>query len=236
LTRKVSAVVSAGAPYDDEVISSLQDAQSLRGIGQGQATFLRLKVDPSAFNMTLLLQTVRGKGAGGSEVNPFLQQLQLAPTTYLVSIIPRGSSTPSLTTALGGGLRLVQTVFQSLGVVVLLASVLALYFATSYWLYGTKPTQETLSALGMGTGRLRAWLLAVTVPISVLAGLLGYLVAYWGISSLSATGGIEFFFQPLTVPLDPESIVVSCVGPAVAVAAAVVSGTSRLAPRRPRRS
>jgi hypothetical protein len=233
LTAKVSAVVSAGAPYDDEIISSLQDARILRGMGQGQVTFLRLKVDPSAFNMTLLLQIVRGKAAGGSGANPFLQQLQLAPTTSLISIVPRGSSAPSITTVLGRGLGLVQAVFQSLDVVVLLASGLAVYFATSYWLNGTRPTQDTLSALGMGKGRLRVWLLAVTVPPSVLAGVLGYLVAYWGIGSLSATGGFEFFFHHLMVPLDPASIVISWAGPAVAVAAAVVAGTARLAPESP---
>jgi FtsX-like permease family len=227
---KVVALASAGEPFDNEVIAPLSTAQSLRGLSSGQVTFVRLKVDPGTFNQTLLVQKLKEGhqgSSGGTQANPFIQQLQLAPTTSLISIFPPAGAAPSLAVTLGRGLGLVQAVFESLDVVVLLASLLAVYFAASYWLRSVRPTSESLSALGMGRGRLVSWLLLVTFPASVVVGLFGYLLAYWAVLSISSAGSLQFLFEPLIISADPASIALASLGPATAVAAAILVSTTK---------
>lgn len=218
---QVAAVISAGAPYDSEVISSIPVAQALRGLSPGQVTFLRLKVDPSTFNRALLVQTVGTGGLG--EANPLVREVQLAPTTLLISIVPPDSQTPSLTAVLGRGLGLVESVFAALDGVVLLVSLLAVYFAASYWVGSVRPVTDVLTAVGLGRGRLTGQLLAVAVPPSLLAGALGYLVAYLVAGALAAQGSLMFFFQPIQIAFTPSSLLISALGPAVAVAVSIAA-------------
>ena len=225
-TVRVSAVVAPGQPYDGEIISSLQLAQALRGFSGSQATFLRLKVDPAAFNETRLLQAIRGNQGPASYAsgNPVIQQLQLAPTASLLSILPAGQGGSSIATVLSRGFGAVQTLFLSLDVVVILVSTLAMYFATAYWLESARPTSETLSALGLAKRKDLAWHLAAAVPAASVAGLLGFAASYFGVQYLAAVGGLSFFFQPIQVPLDPAALVLSCGGPAAAAAASIIVG------------
>ena len=228
---RVAAIVSAGSPYDSELISSLQLARGLLGLSASAVTFDRLKVDPAVFNDTLLLRAI-AKGSpqsGGAAGNAVVQQLQLAPTATLVSVFTSGVPAPSIESMLGRGVGVVQAAFEALDVVVLLASFLAVYFATSYWLESARPTSEALAALGMGRRMELGWHLGAAVPVSLLAGGAGFLAAYLGVRYLAAEGALEFFFQPVQVPLDPAALLISCVGPAAAVAASVVVG---LASRR----
>ena len=222
-TVRVAAVVSAGSPYDSELISTVRLAQSLRGLPQSQVTFERLKVDPAAFNETALIRSVGGArpASAPSGTNPFIQQLQLAPTATLVSIFPTGAPAASISTILGRGVGVVQATFESLEAVVLLVSLLAVYFAASYWLESVGPTAATLGALGMGRGRELRWYLTAAVPASLGAGAMGYLAAYAGLYLLAGGGGLSFFFQPIQVPFDLSSLAIACVGPAAAVAASI---------------
>jgi hypothetical protein len=223
VTVSVAGVFSAPLPFADEVLSTLAVAQGLRGLSSGQVTFVRLKVDPATFNRTQLAQALAGKQSGGGPggSNPFLQQLQLAPTTVLVSLLPAGGAPQSLSAALDRGLGLEQAVFGSLGAVVVGASLMAVYFATSYWYDGVEPTLKSLGALGMGRGKAFAWLLAVAAPASVLAGALGCLAAYGALQLLSASGSLQFFFQPLPVVIQAAPVLFSSFVPAAAVAASL---------------
>ncbi|MDE1858611.1 MAG: hypothetical protein KGI26_06075 [Thaumarchaeota archaeon] len=233
-TAKVGAVFSAGQPFDDQVLAPLPMAQSLRGLSGDQVTFVRLKVDPAVFNQTQLVQTLRGvpSSAGrGGQPNPFIQQLQLAPTSSLITILPAGgNSQPTLATALTKGLGLVQTAFESLDAVVLLVSLLAVYFATANWLEGLRPTAETLSSLGLAGRSLLLWLLVAAVPAAIVAGIAGYLLACLTVQSLSGSGALSFFFQPLVVTVDPDTAALACVGPAAAVALSILIAHGRAKP------
>ncbi|MDG6988626.1 MAG: hypothetical protein JRN21_04795 [Nitrososphaerota archaeon] len=219
----VAGVFSAPLPFSDEVLSTLGVAQGLRGLSSGQVTFVRLKVDPAVFNRTQLVRALEAKPSGGASgaTNPFLQQLQLAPTTTLVSLFPSGIAPPSLTAALDRGLGLEQAVFESLGAVVVGVSLLAVYFATSYWYDGVEPTLKSLGALGMSRGKAFAWLLAVAAPASILAGGAGCLAAYGALQLLSASGSLQFFFQPLPVALQAAPALFSSLVPAAAVVASL---------------
>ncbi|MDE1858216.1 MAG: hypothetical protein KGI26_04005 [Thaumarchaeota archaeon] len=222
-TVRVAAVVNAGPPYGSELISTIQLAQALRGLSSSQVTFERLKVDPAVFNETALIRAVGGArpSSAPSGTNPLIQQLQLAPTATLVSIFPAGAPAASLSTVLGRGVGVVQATFESLEAVVLLASLLAVYFAASYWLESVGPTAATLGALGMGGGRELRWYLTSAVPGSLGAGALGYVSAYAGLYLLAGGGSLSFFFQPILIPFDPSSLAVACLGPATAVAASI---------------
>jgi hypothetical protein len=220
----VAAVVAPGQPYDGEVISSIHLAQELRGLSGSQVTFLRLKVDPAAFNGTRLLQAigVRPGGPGAPAGSPVIQQLQLAPTASLLSIFAPGGPPPSVSSVLARGVGVVQATFESLEGVVLVVSALAVYFATAYWLESVRRTRDTLAALGMDRRTELLWLLSAAVPPSLLAGAAGFLAAYVGLAALSGGGSLMFFFQPVPVPLDPVAAALSSVGPASAVAASIV--------------
>ena len=218
---RVAAVVSVGAPYDGEIISSLTVARDLRGLGPTQATFERLKVDPATFNSTALLQALGGGKQASSAANPLVQELQLAPTAVLLTIAPAGAQTPSASAVFSRGVAVVQTAFESLDAVVLAASVLAVYFATSYWLDAVKPTGETLEALGMRRRKELAWRLASAVPAALMSALAGTAAAYFGLAYLSGTGSLQILFQPLQVSLGPAALAVSCLGPTAAVAASI---------------
>ena len=220
----VAGVEAFGSPYSGEIVSSLHLAQELRGLSGSQATFLRLRVDPATFNRTLLLRAIAGSPAPShpASSNPVIQQLQLAPTATLLSIYPAGAPPPSTAAVIGKGAALAQAVLESLDAVVLVASLLAVYFVTSYWLDSVRPTSETLGALGMGKGKELAWHLAAAVPASLAAALAGSAAAFVGLQYLSGVGGLSFFFQPLQVSLDPASVAFSCAGPTLAVAASIV--------------
>lgn len=219
-TLRVAGIVSAGPPFDTEVLTTLSTARALRGLSAGQATFLRLRVDPSVFNESLMLKAVGAAPGPAKPSNPYVQQLQLAPYSLLVSIVPAGGS-PSLATELAGGAGLVQSLLASLDVVVLAVSVLAVYFATAYWLQGAAPTAATLAALGMGRGMRFLWLAGASVPLVALCGALGYAAAYLGVGYLSSAGALSFFFQPLLVSPSLGGGAASTLGPAVAVLASL---------------
>ncbi len=233
-SSKVAGVVSFGPPYDDEVISSLQTARALRGLSSDQVTLLRMKVDPATFNSTLLMQALQGRsapGASSAPPNPLIQQLQLAPTSVLVSVSPSGSVPPSLNTLLGRGLGLTESLFKSMYAVVLIASLLAVYFATSLWIGGARESLETLSGVGMARRRLVLWLLGVSVPMSVVAGLLGYISAYVVVRAQAAAGTSQFFFHSLAFSPDAVAIATSLIGPALIVGVSVIVSARGLKPR-----
>ena len=220
-TLRVAGIVSAGAPYDSEVITTLSTARSLRGLSPDQATFLRLKVDPSVFSEAAMLKSLGTLGPGAtSPSNPYVQQLELAPYSYLVSLVPQGGA-PSLGTELAGEAGLVQSLLSSLEAVVLGASLLAVYFATARWMQAAAPTGATLGALGMARGRRLLWLAGVSVPAAALCGALGYALAFLGAWYLSSAGVLSFFFQPLMVEPSAGAAAVGVLGPALAVFASV---------------
>ncbi|MDG6960233.1 MAG: hypothetical protein JRM89_03295 [Nitrososphaerota archaeon] len=218
---KVVGIVSAGTPFDSEILTTLSTARSLRGLSPDQATFLRLKVDPAVFSEPAMLAAL-GAGGGGAPKpsNPYVQQLQLAPYSILVSIEPQGGS-PSLATELAGGAGIVQSVLSSLDILVLAVSLFAVYFATAYWLQGAGPTSDTLAALGMGRRRRFLWLAGASVPLAAACGALGYVAAYWGVGYLSSAGALSFFFQPLLVAPSIQGGAASTLGPALAVLASL---------------
>ena len=220
-TLRVGGIVSAGAPFDSEVLTTLSTARALRGLSAGQATFLRLRVDPAVFSEPAMLRSVAGGEPGGAKPsNPYVQQLELAPYSFLVSLSPPGSA-PSLSTELAGGAGVVQSLLASLDVVVLAVSLLAVYFATAYWLQGAAPTEATLAALGMGRRERFLWLAGASVPLAAACGALGYAAAFWGAGYLSSAGVLSFFFQPLLVEPTLDGAAASVLGPALAVLASL---------------
>ncbi len=223
-TLRVVGIVSAGPPFDSEVLTTLSTARALRGLAADQATFLRLRVDPAVFNESAMLKSIgTGRQGGGAPSNPYVRQLGLAPYSFLVSLAPQEGS-PSLSAELAGGAGLVQSLFESLGAVVLAASLMTVYFATSNWLEAAAPTVKTLAALGMGARERLAWLAGASVPSAALCGALGYAAALWGVGALSSAGVLSFFFQPLLVAPTLEGAALSVLGPALAVFASLAFG------------
>jgi len=174
---QVVGVFESNSPLDDEVLAPLYVGQWLRGSGYSHVTFVRLKVDPSSFNLSKAVELL---GSEASSVQP--EARVPPPLPRIVSGFRAGDVGVEYAGSLMEGYLerygLSRDTLLALSIAVFLFSSACVALACETLLVQHSGELEVLRSLGVSRRLLKMDIVLKLTPISLAASALGFTLSY----------------------------------------------------------
>jgi hypothetical protein len=210
-TLTVSGVLKAGAPYDDESLSSLRLAQSLRGFGSGTVTMFSVKVDPASFDSHAMQSAVASIQSSSPSRSPI--DLSLLPLSSFSSLSPSSV----IDQVLGRSIGVSESVFWAMVAVVAVACLAIVYFGLAWASTEYSSILAVLTSIGLTRGSATVYLASAFALVGVAAGAVGYGVAYLSLGALSPALSERIFFHSLSIQPSSGMLAFALIFPLAAV-------------------
>ncbi len=209
----VGGTFRSGPPFDDEVLTALPLAQTLRGFDAKTVTMLSLTVDPAALDSEALQATVASLKAAAPSSSPV--NLALLPLSSFANLSPSSV----IDQVLGRSFGLSESVFWAMVAVVAVACLTMIFFGLSWSVAEYSSVLSILNNIGLTRERATANLAAAFAVVGALAGAAGYLLAYAALSELAGAMSVRVFFHALLIQPSVDLLLFSLLFPVAAVIA-----------------
>jgi ABC-type lipoprotein release transport system permease subunit len=201
--RTISGVFSTNDALNDELITSLQIGQIMRGSTDSYVSIIRMKVDPNTFHFSSIQNLLGGSETNGtSNTNSALQNLPITSITNIGQYLV-GNPLDAMGQILSRSIGLSETALWALFLVVFAASILSLYYSLAWGVKENACLFSVVSALGITRRRKVGLFSAFAATLALIFGILGYSLANGLLMVFTNAGNLQVLFHTMVVSFNP---------------------------------
>jgi hypothetical protein len=202
-TLTVGGIFNTGTVLDDEIISGISTAQSMRGIGEDQASMLVVRVNQGIFNASSLDRLFEGKTTGNQNGGANVVNSALSLGVVGIGSFLAGNPSQAASVVLSRAIGVSQDVLWVLVITVSVCSILSVYYGASWTISENLDVLRLLNWLGMTRRGLIIRILTLFLALAAVSSLVGYLASTMLTRLLASVFDLSVIFQPIVLYNNP---------------------------------